>query len=228
MLSWRTRPPSAPPISCATTTARWWSRTSGVTGGSWGLGARGGRLAGAAALGASLGATGMAAAAAASSSAALTSTLVAPSSTWLARRLSSHVRQLEALGSPTISPGAPPESSATSMSSRRTPPRRPPYMNTNFPTAATAWRHRREGSPSVASLRASAPHHTPAAVSSTVIAAESSTMRPPPRAPPLTCSLASTNTAACWYRALGATPGAAAHSHRPSLCRARPYASPRG
>lgn len=31
-------------------------------------------------------------------------------------------------------------------------------------------------------------------------------------------------TAACWYLGDGETPGAIAHSQRPSLCFARPYA----
>lgn len=35
-------------------------------------------------------------------------------------------------------------------------------------------------------------------------------------------------TAACWYLGEGETPGAMAHSHRPSLCFARPYALERG
>ena len=33
-----------------------------------------------------------------------------------------------------------------------------------------------------------------------------------------------TLTAACWYLGDGETPGAIAHSHRPSLCFASPYA----
>jgi hypothetical protein len=35
-------------------------------------------------------------------------------------------------------------------------------------------------------------------------------------------------TAACWYLGDGETPGAIAHSQRPSLCFARPYALERG
>ena len=35
-------------------------------------------------------------------------------------------------------------------------------------------------------------------------------------------------TAACWYLGDGETPGAIAHSQRPSLCFARPYALDRG
>jgi hypothetical protein len=53
-------------------------------------------------------------------------------------------------------------------------------------------------------------------------------MRPPPSAPPETWSLAFTKTAACWYLAEGETPGAMAHSQRPSLCLASPYALARG
>lgn len=53
-------------------------------------------------------------------------------------------------------------------------------------------------------------HQTPAAVSSTTTGAASSTMRPPPTAPPEMCSRALTNTAPCWYRAVGITPARAA------------------
>lgn len=35
-------------------------------------------------------------------------------------------------------------------------------------------------------------------------------------------------TAACWYLGEGETPGAIAHSQRPSLCLARPYALANG
>ena len=36
------------------------------------------------------------------------------------------------------------------------------------------------------------------------------------------------HTAACWYLGDGETPGAMAHSHRPSLCLASPYALANG
>ena len=49
-------------------------------------------------------------------------------------------------------------------------------------------------------------HQVPAAVSSTTMLLWSSTMRPPPTAPPLMCSRAPTNTAPCWYRAVGMLP----------------------
>ena len=62
-------------------------------------------------------------------------------------------------------------------------------------------------------------------VSSIDIVASFVTSCPPPDAPPVMCNLVSTNAVACWYRRVGALPGASAHSQRPSRCLAKPYAS---
>mmetsp|Transcript_2767 Transcript_2767/g.11287 ORF Transcript_2767/g.11287 Transcript_2767/m.11287 type:complete len:453 (-) Transcript_2767:260-1618(-) len=140
-----------------------------------------------------------------------------------------------AVASALVSPCASGLSSITYTSPRRVPPRRPPHTNTNGPTPAVAWRHRRlavaaaASEPPARSISAvDQPAAEPADVFSTESDRWSSTMDPPPRAPPLTSSLVPTKATACWYLAVGASPGAAAHSHLPSRCLASPKASERG
>lgn len=142
------------------------------------------------------------------------------------------------------------ESSMSRKSESRVLPRKPPYMKTKGPTAATACRHRLQsprhtlstasdtrarqhdatdeataGAGSVRHLRdqsgtadASSSSSSedgagrevvaqvPALVSRITLAAPSSTILPPPTAPPETCMRGPTNTAPCWYRAVGISP----------------------
>mmetsp|Transcript_21598 Transcript_21598/g.59896 ORF Transcript_21598/g.59896 Transcript_21598/m.59896 type:complete len:262 (-) Transcript_21598:912-1697(-) len=126
-----------------------------------------------------------------------------------------------ALGSK-IESSAPLESSATSRSSSSWLPFKPPYTNTNGPTDATACRQRRVKSSLLPPVLGTDCTHWPALVSSTTVDVASSTILPPPTAPPDMCSRLPTNTAPCWYLPVGMAPGAACHSHRPSLCLAKP------
>mmetsp|Transcript_4238 Transcript_4238/g.19227 ORF Transcript_4238/g.19227 Transcript_4238/m.19227 type:complete len:654 (-) Transcript_4238:282-2243(-) len=140
-----------------------------------------------------------------------------------------------AVASARVSPCAPGLSSMTNMSPSRLPPRRPPQTNTKGPTPAVVCRHLRlavaadDLDPPASSMSATDhPADAPADVFSTESDRWSSTMLPPPSAPPLTCRRVPTKDTACWYLAVGASPGAAAHSHRPSRCRASPNASESG
>mmetsp|Transcript_4892 Transcript_4892/g.14828 ORF Transcript_4892/g.14828 Transcript_4892/m.14828 type:complete len:373 (-) Transcript_4892:61-1179(-) len=243
MLSCRTRPPSAPSDSesAATTTARWWSRTSvaGVLRLLPPGGYRGGtplplRPSGVAAFSKSDSLSSrhwrfwaillpwISMAAAASAWAASISA-VAPDAS-LQLRPDSHRFQGFELASAN-SGLVWSESYDTSISSSRSPPLSPPYTKTTDPTAATACRHLLSESPAARTSSSVIVDHTPLVVSSSETESLYPTSLFPPSAPPMTCILPPTKTAPCWYLGEEAIPGAGVHSHLPSRCLTRPWAS---